>query len=81
MRDRHGAAAVFMCAMLPGAIAVGAINRYLYESAFNSGYGSFSTIYAPEHFWPNLLNYVVAANDTDAIHAPRCGGAAALPSS
>ena len=57
MRDRYGAAAVFMCAMLPGAIAVGAINRYLYESAFNSGYGSFSTIYAPEHFWPNLLNY------------------------
>jgi 4-amino-4-deoxy-L-arabinose transferase-like glycosyltransferase len=57
MRDRYGAAAVFTCAMLPGAIAVAAINRYLYESAFNSGYGSFSTIYASEHFWPNLLNY------------------------
>jgi Dolichyl-phosphate-mannose-protein mannosyltransferase len=57
MRDRYRAAAVFTCAMLPGAIGVGAINRYLYESAFNSGYGSFSTIYASEHFWPNLLNY------------------------
>ena len=82
MRDRYGAAAVFTCAMLPGAIAVGAINRYLYESAFNSGYGSFSTIYAPEHLLaqpPELRR--VAANDTDAIHVPRCGGAAALPSS
>ena len=57
MRDRYRAAAAFTCAALPGAIAVGAINRYLYESAFNSGYGSFSTIYASEHFWPNLLNY------------------------
>jgi Dolichyl-phosphate-mannose-protein mannosyltransferase len=57
MRDRYRAAAVFACAMLPGAIGVGAINRYLYESAFNSGYGSFSTIYASEHFWPNLQNF------------------------
>jgi hypothetical protein len=57
MLDRYRAAAVFTCAMLPGAIGIGAINRYLYESAFNSGYGSFSTIYASEHFWPNLQNF------------------------
>ena len=66
--------------MLPGAIAVGAINRYLYESAFNSGYGSFSTIYAPEHFWPNLLNYAGWLLTTQTPFMPRCGGAA-LPSS
>ena len=75
MRDRYRAAAVFTCAMLPGVIGVGAINRYLYESAFNSGYGSFSTIYASEHFWPNLLNYAASLLGTQTPFI--CLGAAA----
>jgi 4-amino-4-deoxy-L-arabinose transferase-like glycosyltransferase len=58
-RRRYRDAAVFGGAMLPGAVAVAAINHYLYESAFNSGYGSFSTIYASQHLAPNLVNYAM----------------------
>ena len=49
--------ALFACAMLPGPIAVAVINQHLYQSAFSSGYGTFSTIYQSAHLVPNLVNY------------------------
>ena len=54
---RYRDIATFTVAVLPGPVAVAAINRYLYESSFNSGYGSFSTIYASQHLATNLVNY------------------------
>lgn len=54
---RYRNAAAFTLAMLPGPLAVAAINQYLYESAFASGYGTFSTIYGGEHLLPNLVNF------------------------
>jgi hypothetical protein len=54
-RLRRGAA--FTGAMLPGPIAIAALNQHLYGSAFFSGYGTFSTIYANRHLLPNLANY------------------------
>jgi hypothetical protein len=55
--DRYLGGALFTLAMLPGPIAVAAINQHLYESVFSSGYGSVATIYASGHFAPNLVNY------------------------
>ena len=54
---RIGRAALFTAAMLPGPIAVAAIDRHLYGSALASGYGTFSTIYAGRYVLPNLANY------------------------
>ena len=42
--------------MLPGALAVGAINHQLYGSALTSGYGGFE-IYSARNFWPNVVRY------------------------
>ena len=57
-RERFWKGAAFTLAMLPGPITVALINRHLYESAFYSGYGTFSTIYAAQHLLPNLVNFV-----------------------
>jgi hypothetical protein len=43
--------------LIPGPIAIAAINQHLYGSPFASGYGTFSTIYATRHLLPNLANY------------------------
>jgi 4-amino-4-deoxy-L-arabinose transferase-like glycosyltransferase len=56
-RERLVHGALFMCAMLPGPIAVAVINQHLYQSAFSSGYGTFSTIYQSAHLAPNLAHY------------------------
>jgi hypothetical protein len=50
-------AAGFVGAMLPGVIAIAAVNWYLYESPFASGYGTFGSIYAGRYFAANLANY------------------------
>jgi hypothetical protein len=44
--------------MLPGPIAVAALNAHLYGSALASGYGTFSTIYTTANVATNLVNYV-----------------------
>ena len=56
-RQRAWRAAFFVIAMLPGPIAVAAINNHLYGSPLASGYGTFSTIYAWRYFWTNAANY------------------------
>jgi hypothetical protein len=53
--------------MLPGPLAVAAINQYLYESAFASGYGTFSTIYAGEHLLPNFVNFTTWLLQTQTL--------------
>ena len=42
--------------MLPGAVAVGAINQHIYGSALTSGYGGFE-IYSTGNFWLNATRY------------------------
>ncbi|MGH9252987.1 MAG: glycosyltransferase family 39 protein [Vicinamibacterales bacterium] len=56
-RSRYVDGALFSLAMLPGPMAVAAINQHLYESPLSSGYGTFSTIYASQHVLPNFINY------------------------
>ncbi|MBI3046881.1 MAG: glycosyltransferase family 39 protein [Acidobacteria bacterium] len=56
-RDRIRRAALFTAAVLPGPIAVAAINQHLYGSALASGYGTFSNIYASRYVPANLANY------------------------
>ncbi|MBI4887487.1 MAG: glycosyltransferase family 39 protein [Acidobacteria bacterium] len=77
--SRQGLArgAAFVAAMLPGPIAIAAINRHLYESALASGYGTFSTIYAGRYFAANVVNYTTWLLQTStpfillALAAPR----------
>ncbi len=57
MRERMGRGAAFALAMMPGPIAIAALNQHLYGSPFSSGYGTFSTIYANGYLLPNLANY------------------------
>lgn len=56
-RERLWRGAAFALALLPGPVAIAAINQHLYGSALASGYGTFSTIYAGRHLWPNVVNY------------------------
>jgi hypothetical protein len=45
-RERIGRGTVFALSMLPGPIAIAAVNQHLYGAPFASGYGTLSTIYA-----------------------------------
>jgi 4-amino-4-deoxy-L-arabinose transferase-like glycosyltransferase len=56
-RKRWWNGCAFIAGVLPGPMAVAAINQHLYGSALSSGYGTFSTIYAGRHVAPNLVNY------------------------
>lgn len=56
-RERFRRGAVFTLATLPGPMAIAAINQHLYGSAFASGYGTFSTIYASRYVVANAVNY------------------------
>lgn len=56
-RERLQRGAAFALAMLPGPLAIAAINQHLYGSPSASGYGTFSTIYANRYLMPNLVNY------------------------
>jgi hypothetical protein len=47
----------FTLALLPGPIAVAAINNHLFQSPLASGYGTFSTIYAGRYFTANVMGY------------------------
>lgn len=55
--ERLQRGAAFALAVLPGPIAIAAINQHLYGSPFVSGYGTFSTIYANRYLIPNVVNY------------------------
>jgi hypothetical protein len=52
-------AALFSLGVLPGVIAVGAINDNLYGSPFLSGYGRLSDLFAWEHIVPNVRRYLI----------------------
>lgn len=47
----------FAAGVLPGCLAVAAINQYLYGSALRSGYEDFSALYAWTNLGPNLDRY------------------------
>jgi len=50
-------AALFACGVVPGGLAVGAINAYLYGSPFRSGYAELHTLYAWSNAIPNIDRY------------------------
>lgn len=52
-------AVLFSLGVLPGVIAVGAINNNLYGSPFLSGYGRLSDLFAWEHIRPNFRRYLI----------------------
>ncbi len=47
----------FAAPLLPGAVAIGFLNAYLYGSPLRSGYGSLDVLYSIERVWPNLVIY------------------------
>jgi hypothetical protein len=52
-------AVLFTLGVLPGVIAVGAINNNLYGSPFLSGYGRLSDLFAWEHIRFNVRRYLI----------------------
>jgi hypothetical protein len=54
--DAIGAFALFTCAVVPGCLAVAAINHHLYGSPFRSGY-EVDALYALANAGPNLDRY------------------------
>ncbi len=52
-------AVLFSIGVLPGIIAVGAINNNLYGSPFLSGYGRLSDLFAWDHIRPNIRRYLI----------------------
>jgi hypothetical protein len=56
-RRRAVAAVSFAAGVLPGAIAVAALNRALYGSFLRSGYGDPSQLFSATHVVPNLERY------------------------
>jgi dolichyl-phosphate-mannose-protein mannosyltransferase len=65
-RTRVWRAALFGVTLLPGPIAVAAINNYLYGSPLTSGYGTGDTIYAWRYFVTNLVRYPTWLVETQA---------------
>ena len=57
VRTRIGYAACFAAGAMPGAIAVALINRSLYGSPFESGYGSTEELFKLEYLSANLSSY------------------------
>jgi len=56
-RHRVRAALVHAAASAPGCLAVAALQATFFGSPFASGYGSFDSLFAAAHVWPNLLRY------------------------
>jgi hypothetical protein len=56
-RGRSGAAITFALGVLPGCIAVAAINDWIYGTPLESGYGRVETIFALDRFFANLVRY------------------------
>ncbi|MCC7010633.1 MAG: glycosyltransferase family 39 protein [Acidobacteria bacterium] len=50
--------ALFSAGMLPGVVAVAAINTALYGSPGRSGYGNLDGLFSAAFVWPNARNYV-----------------------
>src|SRR5207244_1580993 len=48
---------VFLTGMIPGVVATALINRYLYGSLIQSGYGDLNSMFRWTHVLPNLENY------------------------
>ena len=57
LRTRIRYAACFAAGSLPGAVAVALLNRSLYGSPFESGYGSTEELFKLEYFGANLATY------------------------
>jgi hypothetical protein len=57
LRTRFRNAFLFALPIVPGCIAVGLLNRFLYGSPFASGYGSVPALFGTAYFWPNLTRY------------------------
>lgn len=51
-------AALFAAGCVPGCGAVALIQQTFYGSMFQSGYGSLSALFGPEHIGPNLHRYL-----------------------
>jgi hypothetical protein len=72
---RHGL--LFTLGLLPGVVAVGAINNDLYGSPFLSGYGRLSDLFAWAHVRPNFALYYTWFVETQS-HVALLGLAAIL---
>jgi hypothetical protein len=48
---------LYVAALLPGPVLVAVLNWYWYGAPLKSGYGSFDSLYALAHFWPNARLY------------------------
>jgi len=72
---RHGL--LFVTGLLPGIVAVGAINNELYGSPFLSGYGRLSDLFAWAHIGPNFRRYYAWFVETQS-HVALMGLAALL---
>jgi hypothetical protein len=62
--QRARATAWFAAGVLPGVIAVAALNRVLYGSFLRSGYGDPSQLFSAAHVAPNLERYLRWLTDT-----------------
>lgn len=51
-------AMLFVAGVVPGVLAVAAINRAIYESPLVSGYGSLDALFGAAHVWPNVWRYL-----------------------
>jgi hypothetical protein len=56
-RPRAARAAVFSAAVVPGCVAIGILNSYLYGSPLSSGYGSLHALYTWHNLTENARNY------------------------
>ena len=56
-RTRFRNAMLFASGIIPGCLAVGLLNRFLYGSPLASGYGSVPAMFSAAHFWPNLTRF------------------------
>src|SRR5205085_7852827 len=56
-QDAMRRVALFTGGVVPGCLAVGAINAYLYGSPFRSGYADLHTLYAWSNAIPNIDRY------------------------
>lgn len=78
LRSRVVNAVAFASGVLPGCIALALVNRSLYGSAFESGYGSTAELFKLEYLGANLSNYPRWLVETEtplillAVAAPWC---------
>ncbi|MGE0449960.1 MAG: ArnT family glycosyltransferase [Vicinamibacterales bacterium] len=57
--------AIFGVGLLPGPLLVAVVNRRLYGSALQSGYGNLDQLFAIENIWPNLKTYLTWLLETE----------------